>query len=95
LGVKLVRLTAKNLHKLLLTLGFVGGILLVRAVVATIVRRFTAPYRDQRTVFWTPIASVSGDEVHSRARLRRSFDRHFRPACWCRSVWIPSTFGVP
>lgn len=50
-GVHLIGFSRENLHKLLLTVAFVAGILLVRALVLGAMRLFL--HRNERVVFWT------------------------------------------
>jgi small-conductance mechanosensitive channel len=52
-GVRLVGVTTQNLHKLILTIAFILGILLIRWILVRIVQLFTGDHPNQRTVFWT------------------------------------------
>jgi small-conductance mechanosensitive channel len=52
-GIRLVGVNEVNGHKLLLTIGFVLGILLMRALVVGIARLATGRHRNERIMFWT------------------------------------------
>lgn len=56
-GVRLIGFTQENLHKLLLTLLFVGGIVLFRAAMLWLVRIALREHKNQRVMFWTRQAS--------------------------------------
>ena len=52
-GVRFVGVNAETGHKLLLTIAFVLGILLLRALIVLIARVATGRHRNERVMFWT------------------------------------------
>ena len=52
-GIRLVGMNAETGHKLLLTIGFIVGILLVRAGIVGIAHVVTGRHRNERVMFWT------------------------------------------
>lgn len=52
-GVRFVGVNAEMGHKLLLTVAFVLGILLLRALIVLIARVVTGRHRNERVMFWT------------------------------------------
>ena len=51
--IRLVGINAETGHKLVLTMGFIAGILLLRAVVVGAARMVTGLHRNARVMFWT------------------------------------------
>lgn len=52
-GVRFVGVDAETGHKLLLTVAFIVGILLLRALVVLVARAATGRHRNERVMFWT------------------------------------------
>lgn len=53
LGIRFVGVNAETGQKLLLTIAFIVGILLLRAVVVGLARALTGRHRNERVMFWT------------------------------------------
>jgi small-conductance mechanosensitive channel len=51
--VRLIGINAESAHKLVLTLAFVGGILLLRACIVGLGYLVTGQHRNERVMFWT------------------------------------------
>jgi small-conductance mechanosensitive channel len=52
-GIRFVGINAESGHKLLLTIAFLLGILLLRAVIVGIAHLLTGQHRNERLMFWT------------------------------------------
>src|SRR5512146_2733866 len=75
LGVKLVGVNAEIGHKLLLTVAFVAGIVLIRAGAVGIVGAMAGRHRNERLMFWTrQTASIVAALVAILALLSIWFD---------------------
>ncbi|HXW04720.1 MAG TPA: mechanosensitive ion channel domain-containing protein [Vicinamibacterales bacterium] len=74
-GVRLVGISAETGHKLLLTLTFLAGVLLLRAVVVAVVHAATGRHPNERLMFWTRQgASVGAATLSVMALLSIWFD---------------------
>jgi small-conductance mechanosensitive channel len=52
-GIRLVGVNEENGHKLLLTIAFILGLLLLRAVIVGLAHLVTGQHRNERIIFWT------------------------------------------
>lgn len=59
-GIPMIGFNAANGRKLVLTIAFVGGALLLRAIIIGMARVLTGEHRNDRVMFWTrPGASIA------------------------------------
>ena len=75
MGIKLVGINAETGQKLLLTAAFLGGVLLLRALIVGVARLITGKPRNDRVMFWTRQgASVTAALLGAVALLSIWFD---------------------
>lgn len=75
LGVRLVGMNAETGQKLILTLAFIGGVLLLRAAIVGVAHATTGKHRNERVMFWIRQgASITAALVGTLALLSIWFD---------------------